>query len=128
MRILNFGPLWIRIQIRIQGYVINFKPEENNVTGREGLCLSLESLNGEFMSSILHLLLLIYPKFNWLEQDPYSKCKSGSTKVMNTDPIWFRIRSHNPVKNTVHVEKERKRDEQGKGGKLALMPRESYVL
>ena len=94
----------------------------------EGLCLSLESLNGEFMFSILHLLLLIYPKFNWLEQDPYSKCKSGSTKVMNTDPIWFRIRSHNPVKNTVHVEKERKRDEQGKGGKLALMPRERYVL
>ena len=34
MRILNFGPLWIRIQIRIQGYVINFKPEENNVPGR----------------------------------------------------------------------------------------------
>ena len=30
------------------------------------------SVSGEFMSSILHLLLLIYPKVTWLDPDPYS--------------------------------------------------------
>ena len=29
-------------------------------------------MNGEFMSSILHILRLIYPKFTCLDPDPYS--------------------------------------------------------
>ena len=40
--------------------------------------LSVKSLNGEFMSSIFHLLPLIYPIFTCLDPDSYSAY--GSTK------------------------------------------------
>ena len=43
---------------------------------------AVESLNGEFMSSILHLVPLIYPLFTGLGPDPYSEY--GSSKVLNT--------------------------------------------
>ena len=49
----------------------------------------VESMTGQFMSSILHLLSLIYRTFPCL--DPYSEYGSGSTKVLNTDPIWILI-------------------------------------
>ena len=45
------------------------------------------------MSKILHLLSLFYPIFTCVDPDPYSKYGSGSTKLLNKDPI--RIRIHN---------------------------------
>ena len=49
-------------------------------------------MNGEFLSSILHLLPLICHIFTGVDPDPYSEY--GSTKFMNTDTIWIRIRIH----------------------------------
>ena len=49
--------------------------------------LSVDSLNGEFLSSFLHLLPLIYDIFtcvDLLDSDPYSKYKSPK--------LWNRIR------------------------------------
>ena len=46
-----------------------------------------------FLSSILHLLPLNYPIFTCVDLDPYSEYRSGYTKLLNTDPIWIRIRN-----------------------------------
>ena len=54
---------------------------ENNDTGRN--VYSVKSVNGEFMSSILHILPLIYSIFYLYG--------SRFTEVLNTDPIWIRI-------------------------------------
>ena len=43
------------------------------------------------MSSILHLLTLIYPIFTSVNPDPYSEYGSQSKKLMNKDLIWIRI-------------------------------------
>ena len=43
------------------------------------------SLNGKFLSSMLHFLPLIYPIFTCLDPDSYSDY--GSIKVLNTAPI-----------------------------------------
>ena len=51
----------------------------------------LESLNGEFMSSILHLLPLISPIFTYV--DSYLEYGPVSTKVLNTDPNCIRIQN-----------------------------------
>ena len=40
---------------------------------------------------ILHLLPLIYPIFTCLDPNPYLEYESGSTKLLNMDPIWIRI-------------------------------------
>ena len=50
--------------------------------------LSAESLNGEFMTSILHPLSLIYPLFTCVDPDPYSECGSESSPEYgsNLDP------------------------------------------
>ena len=57
--------------------------------------LSLWTLKGEFTSSNLHILLLIYPipVFTCVDPDPdpYLEYGSGSTKVLNSNPIWIRI-------------------------------------
>ena len=50
---------------------------------------SVETLNGELMPSILHLLYLIYPILTCLDPDSYSEY--GSTKVLNKGLIWIRI-------------------------------------
>ena len=55
---------------------------ENNGTGSN--FKSVESLNEEFLSSILHLLPLIYVVFTCV--DPYSEYGSGSTKLRNLNP------------------------------------------
>ena len=59
--------------------------------------LSVESLNGEFLSSTFHSLPLIYAIFTSV--DPYSEYGSGSTKFLNTDPIWILIQIHNTAVN-----------------------------
>ena len=48
-----------------------FKQQEYKGTGRK--FQSVGSLNGEFLSSTLHLLPLNYPIFICVDQDPYSK-------------------------------------------------------
>ena len=53
----------------------------------EEIFLSVESLNGEFLFSSLHLLPYIYPIFTCVDTDPYSEYGSGSTKLVNKDPI-----------------------------------------
>ena len=45
----------------------------------------------ELFSFLNHILPLIYPMFTCVDSDSYSKYGSGSTKVLNTDPIWIRI-------------------------------------
>ena len=45
----------------------------------------------ELFSFLNHILPLIYPMFTYVDSDSYSKYGSGSTKVLNTDPIWIRI-------------------------------------
>ena len=49
------------------------------------------------MSSILHILPLIYSIFTCVDPDPYSEY--GSTKVLNTDSFWIWI--HNTGKNYI---------------------------
>ena len=53
----------------------------------------VESLNGELMSSILHLLPLIHPLFNCADPDPYQiqNTNPDSQRVLNTDAIWIQI-------------------------------------
>ena len=53
----------------------------------------------------VHLLSLIGPIFTYV--DPYSayRYRSGSTKFLNTDPIWIRI--HNTVKFQCSVRQEK---------------------
>ena len=46
-------------------------------------------VNFLLMSSILDLLPPIYSIFTSLDPDPYSEYKTGSTKVLNMDPIWI---------------------------------------
>ena len=102
--IQDFGPIWIKI--RIHGYVINFEKEKRKIVSYKKiflniLCLrnykknngswrnfvsvgSLNTVNGEFLSSILHHLSLIYPNFTCVDPDPYSDDGSGPTKLLNT--------------------------------------------
>ena len=62
-----------------------FSYKKSNDPGRN--FLSVESLNGEFLFSSLHLLPHIYPIFTCVDTDPYSEYGSGSTKLVNNDPI-----------------------------------------
>ena len=64
----------------------------NNVPGRN--FKSVESLNGELMSSIIHVLPLIFSIFTCLDPDPYSEYGSRSTRVLNADQIWIRIHNN----------------------------------
>ena len=66
--------------------------------------LSVESLNGEFLSSIFHSLSLIYAIFTSV--DPYSEYGSGSTKFLNTDPIWILNQIHNTAVNQYQYRNE----------------------
>ena len=51
----------------------------------------VESLNGEFVPQyFLHIIVCVDP-------NPYSEYGSGSTKLLNMDPIWIRI--HNTGSN-----------------------------
>ena len=70
-------------------FLFNYKKERNR--SRRNFW-SVKSMNGEFLSSILHLLPLICHIFTGVDPDPYSEY--GSTKFMNTDTIWIRIRIH----------------------------------
>ena len=65
IRFLNFHPIWIQHPRVILYY--QFK-KNNNGTGRN--FQSDESLNGEFLSSALPV---IYPNFNCVDPDLYSK-------------------------------------------------------
>ena len=47
--------------------------------------------NGKFLSSISNFFPLINPIFTCVDPVPYLVYGSGSTKVLNTDPIWIRI-------------------------------------
>ena len=51
----------------------------------------------ELLIYILQLLSLFYPIFTCVDPDPYSEYGSGSTKLLNKDPIRirFRIQIHN---------------------------------
>ena len=70
-----------------------FSYKKSNDPGRN--FLSVESLNGEFLFSSLHLLPHIYPIFTCVDTDPYSEYGSGSTKLVNKDPILSRIQHTN---------------------------------
>ena len=86
IRILNFSPIWTRKEMlnryryrnSFKGKQISLKPSENSGNCRK--CWWFESLNGELLSSILHVLPLIYSIFVFLP-------------VLNTDPIWIRIQN-----------------------------------
>ena len=67
------------------GYVINFeKNNKNNLFLTKKRTKSDESLNGEFISEILHLLPLFHLIFTCLDPDPYWEYGSGSTKLLKT--------------------------------------------
>ena len=53
---------------------------ETNDTRRS--FMSVESLNREFLSSILHIIPQIYPIFTCVDPDPYSEYESRSKKLM----------------------------------------------
>ena len=75
-------------QFPLKKYTGIFLPAlENNVTGR--IVYLVESLNGEFMSSILHLLLLIYYSiFICLDPDRYSLPVLGTCAIFSaTAPL-----------------------------------------
>ena len=115
---LNFYPdpeFWPNLDSDLDpyGYFINFEKNVKNIYWGKNVSLKkvflnykkimvsaeifsfVESLNGEFLPSIIHLWPPIYPTVTCV--DPISEYGSGSTKMLNTDPIWIRI--HNPWDN-----------------------------
>ena len=54
---------------------------------KAGLTPNKFTKNGEFLSSIIHLLLLIYPIFTCVDPGPDPYFKYGSTKMLNTNPV-----------------------------------------
>ena len=46
------------------------------------------------MSSIIHVLPLIFSIFTCLDPDPYSEYGSRSTRVLNADQMWIRIHNN----------------------------------
>ena len=66
--------------------------------------MSVKSLNGagyrKFLFSTLHILPPIYPIVTCVDPDLYLEYRYGSTKFLNTDPIWIRI--NNTAQSTFH--------------------------
>ena len=101
IRILNFGPIWIWIlELSILKEISKYSSREEHFFGKKSFfndrkCCTGKfvsqflSLNGEFLSSKLHLLLLIYPIFTVGSRSVFAiseriQFKSGSTTLLWT--------------------------------------------